>query len=117
MRDFLANDYLPRARDTRRPVGDAGRRRLYAYLIEQNTTLPLKADEVHQLGLSEVARITAEMEAQKAKVGFKGTLRASSSTTCAPTRKFQPQLRRSSCGSATRRSAGGSTRACASNSR
>jgi len=74
MRDFLKTDYLPRARPTvglsAMPGGDA----LYAYRIEQSTTLPLKAEAVHQLGLSEVARITAEMEKQKDAVGFKGTL-------------------------------------------
>ena len=74
IRDFLKTEYLPKARATvglsAIPGGDA----LYAYRIEQNTTLPLKAEEVHQLGLSEVARITREMEAQKVAVGFKGTL-------------------------------------------
>src|SRR3546814_7220301 len=47
---------------------------LYTFLIEQNTMLPLSADHVHNLGLSEVARIRGEMEAIKAEVGFKGTL-------------------------------------------
>ena len=74
LRGFLATEYLPRARDTAGLSGMKGGDRLYAYLIEQNTTLPLSAEEVHTLGLSEVKRITAEMEAIKAKVGFKGTL-------------------------------------------
>ena len=74
MRDFLANEYLAKARDTVGLGGMPGGDKLYAYLIESNTTLPLKAEDVHQLGLREVARITREMEAQKAKVGFKGTL-------------------------------------------
>jgi uncharacterized protein (DUF885 family) len=47
---------------------------LYAHLIEQNTTLPLTAEYVHNLGLSEVARIRSEMETIKDKVGFKGSL-------------------------------------------
>jgi uncharacterized protein (DUF885 family) len=47
---------------------------LYQYMIEQTTTLPLKADEVHNLGLSEVARIKSGMEAIRKQVGFKGTL-------------------------------------------
>ena len=47
---------------------------LYQLLIEQTTTLPLTADELHQLGLSEVARIRGEMEKVKTEVGFKGTL-------------------------------------------
>ena len=49
---------------------------LYRALIETNTTLPLGAEEVHQLGLSEVARITAEMEKVRVEVGFKGDLPA-----------------------------------------
>ncbi len=74
MRDFLANDYLPVARDSVGLSAMPGGDKLYAYLIEQNTTLPMTADAVHQLGLSEVARITREMETQQRVVGFKGTL-------------------------------------------
>ncbi len=74
MRDFLANDYLAKARDSVGVSAMPGGDKLYAYLIEQNTTLPLSADDVHTLGLSEVARITKEMETQRQAVGFKGTL-------------------------------------------
>ncbi|PAX06793.1 DUF885 domain-containing protein [Sphingomonas lenta] len=74
LRAFLQNEYLPRARDTVGLSAVPGGAGLYEYLIESNTTLPLKAEEVHRLGLSEVARILREMEAQKAKVGFNGTL-------------------------------------------
>lgn len=74
LRDFLKNEYLPVARDSVGLVGMKGGDRLYAYQIESNTTLPLKAEEVHQLGLSEVARITGEMEKIKTEVGYKGTL-------------------------------------------
>jgi uncharacterized protein (DUF885 family) len=73
-RTFLKTEYLPAARDSVGLVGLKGGNRLYAHLIESNTTLPLKAEEVHQLGLSEVARITAEMETIKTKVGYKGSL-------------------------------------------
>ncbi|WP_157215626.1 DUF885 domain-containing protein [Flavisphingomonas formosensis] len=76
MRDFLKNDYLPVARDSVGLGGMPGGDRLYAYMIEQNTTLPMSAAEVHRLGLAEVARITREMEAAKAQVGFKGDLKA-----------------------------------------
>ncbi|MDP1025881.1 DUF885 domain-containing protein [Sphingomonas sp. KR1UV-12] len=74
MRDFLKTEYLPKARDTVGLSALPGGAALYDYDIEASTTLPLKADAVHRLGLSEVARITREMEAQKAAVGFKGTL-------------------------------------------
>lgn len=74
MRDFLEKDYLPVARDQ---VGLGAMKqgdRLYAQLIEGTTTLPLKAEDIHQLGLSEVTRILTEMEKVKAEVGFAGTL-------------------------------------------
>ncbi|WP_230480550.1 DUF885 domain-containing protein [Sphingomonas sp. Leaf21] len=74
MRAFLADTYLPAARDSVGLVGMPGGDKLYSYLIEQNTTLPLKAEDVHQLGLSEVTRILKAMEVQKQAVGFKGTL-------------------------------------------
>ena len=76
MRDFLRDEYLPVAREGVGLVHMKGGPVLYRYLIEANTTLPLTADYVHDLGLSEVARITREMETIKAKVGFKGTLGA-----------------------------------------
>jgi uncharacterized protein (DUF885 family) len=74
MRDFLANEYLPAARDSVGTSALPGGAAVYSYAIESNTTLPLTADYVHDLGLSEVKRILAEMETQKAKAGFKGGL-------------------------------------------
>ena len=74
LRDFLRDEYLPVAREGVGLVHMKGGPELYRYLIESNTTLPLSADYVHNLGLSEVARIAREMEAIKTKVGFKGTL-------------------------------------------
>jgi uncharacterized protein (DUF885 family) len=47
----------------------------YAEALRANTTTNMTADEIHTLGLAEVARIRAEMETIKAKVGFRGTLR------------------------------------------
>ena len=75
MRDFLANEYLPVAREGVGLSQMKGGDKLYAYLIEQNTTLPLSADEMHKLGLSEVSRIKGEMEKVKVQTGFKGSLR------------------------------------------
>jgi len=46
----------------------------YAYSLNQMTTTDMTADEIHQLGLDEVARIRGEMEAIKEQVGFDGTL-------------------------------------------
>jgi uncharacterized protein (DUF885 family) len=49
--------------------------RLYRYQVESTTTLPLTPAEIHDIGLREVERITAEMEKVRQEVGFKGTLR------------------------------------------
>jgi uncharacterized protein (DUF885 family) len=74
LRDFLKTEYLPASRDSVGLSGMKGGDKLYAYLIEANTTEPLKAEQVHQLGLSEVARITAEMEKIRQQVGYQGSL-------------------------------------------
>ncbi len=54
------------------PDGDA----YYQWCLSRHTTLPLNPVEVHELGLTEVKRIHAEMETIKDKVGFKGDLQA-----------------------------------------
>lgn len=74
LRDFLRDSYLPLAREQVGLSAMKGGEMLYQYQIEQTTTLPLKADEIHNLGLSEVARIKTGMEKIKNEVGFKGTL-------------------------------------------
>ncbi len=76
VRDFLANEYRAKARESVGVSAMPGGAKLYAYLIEQNTTLPLTADAVHTLGLSEVARLLKDMRVQKDAVGFKGDLPA-----------------------------------------
>jgi uncharacterized protein (DUF885 family) len=75
LRDFLQNEYLPRARQGVGLVHMQGGNLLYRRLILENTTLPLEAEAVHQLGLREVARIRAEMETVKQRTGFRGTLK------------------------------------------
>jgi uncharacterized protein (DUF885 family) len=50
------------------PDGDA----FYAYALRKSTTTTLKPDEVHELGLREVARIEAEMRALLDANGFAG---------------------------------------------
>lgn len=46
----------------------------YKFMLAEMTTTDMTADEIHELGLSEVARIRGEMEAIKDQVGFDGTL-------------------------------------------
>jgi uncharacterized protein (DUF885 family) len=74
LHDFLANEYLAHAREGVGLKYMKGGDRLYDYLVQSTTTLPLTPDQIHQLGLREVARITKDFEKVQADVGFKGTL-------------------------------------------
>lgn len=73
---FMRNEYVPNARDT------LGARELpegadyYSFLIRQHTTLDLTADEIHNIGLEEVARIRSEMLEVMVRVGFTGEFAA-----------------------------------------
>lgn len=48
----------------------------YNNALKRTTTTNMTADQIHELGLAEVARIHAEMQAIMQKVGFKGDLQA-----------------------------------------
>ena len=76
LRGFLADEYLAGARDAPGLGAMKGGDRLYRLLIADQTTLPLDPAGVHALGLSEVARIQAEMVAVKGELGFAGPLPA-----------------------------------------
>ncbi|MCV0382361.1 MAG: DUF885 domain-containing protein [Erythrobacter sp.] len=74
LHDFLKAEYYPVARESVGLAQMKGGAALYNQLIEQTTTLPLTADYLHNLGLSEVERIKAGMMEVKDEVGFTGTL-------------------------------------------
>ena len=61
--DFLEQEYLPAARDAIAVTTNAGGAPCYAASIRAWSTLPKTAQEVHDIGLREVARIDAEMKA------------------------------------------------------
>ncbi|MDP4528716.1 DUF885 domain-containing protein [Alkalimonas delamerensis] len=46
----------------------------YNHMLQVSTTTTMTADEIHHLGLEEVSRLTAEMEAIRESVGFDGDL-------------------------------------------
>ena len=48
----------------------------YTYLLKQSTTTDMTAEQIHQLGLSEVARIQGELAALQKKMGVEGDLQA-----------------------------------------
>jgi uncharacterized protein (DUF885 family) len=71
---FLAEEYVPQARESiacsALPDGAAW----YAFRARNYTTTELTPAQIHELGLSEVKRIRAEMERIKGDTGFKGSL-------------------------------------------
>jgi len=73
LKQSVVDDYLPKARDTvglwDTPNGEAR----YAELARFYTTTDLTPDDIHEIGLKEVARIRGEMMKVIAKTGFKGS--------------------------------------------
>ena len=73
---FFNDEYLPGTRETIAAVDMPDGKAYYDFLVGQFTTTDLTADEVHQIGLKEVARIRAEMEQVREEIGFDGDLAA-----------------------------------------
>ncbi|MDB6126678.1 MAG: hypothetical protein JWM35_574 [Verrucomicrobia bacterium] len=71
---FLKDQYVPGARTTIAASAMPDGAAWYAWRIKTETSTDLTARQIHELGLSEVKRIRAEMERVKALTGFKGTL-------------------------------------------
>ena len=69
---FLREDYLPRAPETLGLVNRPGGREMYAYLVRGFTTTDLTPDQVHQIGVDEVARIRARMDTEMRAAGWTG---------------------------------------------
>ncbi len=70
---FFRDEYVPRARTTLAAEAMPGGKTFYAQQIREYTTLDLSAEEIHRIGLEEVARIQAEMQEVIRQTGFKGT--------------------------------------------
>ncbi len=72
--DFFVDEYFVKARTTLGASSLPGGKRYYKEQIYRYVTLDMTADEIHQLGLSEVARIRAEMEAIIKDLNFDGDM-------------------------------------------
>jgi len=76
LQNYLTNTYLPRSRETiglsALPDGTAW----YAYNIKVQTTTARTARQIHELGLSEVKRIRAQMDSLIRSTGFSGDFAA-----------------------------------------
>ena len=73
---FYINEYEPAARHSVGISAIKGGTEYYENRIKHFTTTDLSGEEIHQLGLSEVARIRAEMDKIIKQTGFKGDFKA-----------------------------------------
>ncbi|AWI24739.1 DUF885 domain-containing protein [Flavobacterium pallidum] len=75
MAHYLKTDYLAASRNTSGisslPMG----KEIYIALAKSWTTTEKTPDEIHELGLQQVAKLKAEIEAIKNQVGFKGSMK------------------------------------------
>ncbi|QYF87411.1 DUF885 family protein [Brevundimonas sp. PAMC22021] len=69
---FLTDDYRPEAPETPGLAHRKDGRALYAHLVRGHTTTDLTPDQIHGIGLSEVARIRARMETEMRAAGWTG---------------------------------------------
>jgi len=73
---FFRNEYVPKARTTLAAESMPGGPAYYQSKIVEYTTTNLSADQIHAIGLAEMAKIRAEMHDTMQKAGFKGDLPA-----------------------------------------
>jgi uncharacterized protein (DUF885 family) len=74
LQTFWNDEYYPKTRQSIAWTSVPQGKEWYAYRVRVETTSDLTPDQIHALGLSEVARIRAEMEKVREESGFKGTL-------------------------------------------
>ncbi|PWL38197.1 DUF885 domain-containing protein [Flagellimonas aquimarina] len=76
LHDFMKDEYAQMGRESSGIQGEPNGDAYYAHQIKKYTTTNMTAAEIHDLGLSEVARIRSQMEEIKEQVGFEGDLKA-----------------------------------------
>ncbi len=74
--NFFKNEYLKAGRESSGISDIPNGNEYYNFLIKYYTTTNMTAEEIHNLGLSEVEKIKTEMEKIKTQVGFKGDLKS-----------------------------------------
>jgi uncharacterized protein (DUF885 family) len=72
---FARDEYLPKTRETAGIGALPGGDRAYSALVRQYTTLDRSPDEIHALGLAEVARIRGKLLEAARPLGFTGEVR------------------------------------------
>jgi uncharacterized protein (DUF885 family) len=73
LHDYVASTYLPASRENIAATALPNGTPAYAFHVRWQTTTDLTPQQIHEIGLSEVKRIRAEMDKVIASVNFKGS--------------------------------------------
>ena len=73
--NYIGDDYLDNARETVGLYAQQNGVSWYEYMVRIRTTTNMTPEEIHQVGLNEVARIHGEMHSVMEEVGFEGDLK------------------------------------------
>ncbi|WP_133407495.1 DUF885 domain-containing protein [Parashewanella tropica] len=76
LKGYFVETYIPKTRASDGWWGLPNGKAWYQHLANQHTTTKMPVDEIHEIGLKEVARILSEMDKVREQVGFKGDLKA-----------------------------------------
>ncbi len=76
LHQFMVSRYLPNGRESPGFASLPNGRDWYAFLVRNHTTTRMTPEEIHRVGLNEVARIRAEMEQVREQEQFNGDLNA-----------------------------------------
>lgn len=76
LHDYIVTEYIPKARKTSGLLDNDKGKKEYELWLKFYTTTNITAEQIFNLGLSEVARIRKEMDSVKTLVGFKGDLKS-----------------------------------------
>lgn len=74
LRTFIAEEYLPATRESHGMDALPNGKAWYAFNARSSTTTDLSPEQIHRIGLDEVARIHGEIRKVMRQVGFKGSL-------------------------------------------
>ncbi len=75
LNNFIGDDYVEASRDTVGLGDQPNGKAWYEYMVKLRTTTDMTPEEIHQIGLDEVARIHGEMRGVMEEVGFEGDLK------------------------------------------
>jgi uncharacterized protein (DUF885 family) len=73
LRDYIVSSYLPACRESIAATALPKGAEAYAFHVRWQTTTNLTPQQIHEIGLSEVKRIRAEMDKVIASTNFKGS--------------------------------------------